>query len=465
MRHIAKAAVTRCALCASFAAIILCSRSFASADHNPPPEIPIQQWLQGPDRRDFDWKVTIEPPILTFQQRHLQQVETTFSVSKLLKAGASLSDLHFVVKFADGDGNWFPGQCYSRFKPPPDLRAGDHIHSFASVYLRPGKYKVAVMAYDGLHRRGNLRTNRFEVPAVKHDPLPEMDRDLPQIDFLPDVQHLDIRANEPTLSDPWALGSGALRLPVDTETSVQLDLVADFTPSLGKPTQVYHWNAAIVMQISEALSQIEVSNGCVRFTAISLLGQKTYLHGEDAHRVDWDNLRRALEQTERDNQSKRALVDVRTLAAPKPAPDHYARFMDQILAGMSTCDVGQHRPRHVLVVVSDALPFFYGMEKAAVQPQSLLVAEYYYLELDRSVGGVRSDQMEGLLKSLHPTQLRFKHAIEFREALAHIISALKRTGRSAGRPRPAPCSERASAPVLRRDGESTVSMRLKPRQG
>jgi hypothetical protein len=434
MRFIVKAAVTRCAACVSFAVIIFCIRSPASTDHDPPPEIPIQQWLQAPDRHDFHWKVTIEPAKLTFQQRHLQEIESTFSVGKLLKAGVSLSDLHFVVKFAAGDGNWFPGQCYSRFKPAPDLRTGDQIHSFASVYLRPGKYRVAVMAYDGLHRRGNLWTNHFEVPAVKDDPLPDMDRDLPQIDFLPDVQHLDIQANEHTSSDPWAFGNGALRLPVDTETPVQLDVVADIAPSLGKPTQLYRWNAAFVMQISEALSQIDLKNGCVRFSAISLLGQKTYLHGEDAHKVDWDNLRRVLEQRERDNQVNRAMVDVSTLTAPKPAPDRYARFLDQVLAGTSTCDLGQQPLRHVLVVVSDALPFFTDMETAAVQPQSLPVAECYHLELDRTVGGVRSDQMERLLKSLHPTQVRFKRTTEFRVALAHIISGIKRHGRSAAAP-------------------------------
>ena len=100
MKFAVKTAVTRCAIWASFAAVIFCVRSRASADHNPPPEIPIQQWLQGPDRRDFDWKVILEPPSLTFQQRHLQKIQTTFSVGKLLKAGVSLSDLHLVVKFA-----------------------------------------------------------------------------------------------------------------------------------------------------------------------------------------------------------------------------------------------------------------------------------------------------------------------------------------------------------------------------
>lgn len=432
MKFAVKTAVTRCTIWASFAAVIFCACSRASADHNPPPEIPIQQWLQGPDRRDFDWKIILEPPSLTFQQRHLQTIQTTFSVGKLLKAGVSLSDLHLVVKFADEDGNWFPGQCYSHFRPPPDLGPRDQIHSFASVYLRPGRYRVAVMAYDGLNRRGNLWRGRFEVPVVKGDPLRDMDRDLPQIDFLPDVQHLDIKPNQPRSSDPWAFGDGTLRLPVDTGTPVQLDVVADFPPSFAARVQGYHWNAALLLQISEVLSQIDLKNGCVRFSAINILGQKTYVHREDARKVDWDNLRRALEQAERDNEAKRNTVDVRTLAAPKPAPDHYARFLEQVLTGTSTCDAEHQPARHVLVVVSDALPFFADMETAAVRPQTAPVGECYHLELDRTAGGVRSDQMEGLLKSLHPMQFRFRHATQFREALAHVISDVERASHAAG---------------------------------
>ena len=154
------------------------------------------------------------------------------------------------------------------------------------------------------------------MPAVKGDPLRDMDRDLPQIDFLPDVQHLDIKPNQPSSSDPWAFGDGTLRLPVDTGTPIQLDVVADFPPSFAARVQGYHWNAALLLQISEVLSQIDLKNGCIRFSATNILGQKTYVHREDARKVDWDNLRRALEQAERDNEAKRNTVDVRTLAAP-----------------------------------------------------------------------------------------------------------------------------------------------------
>lgn len=428
------AEATHRALCTSIAAIIFCACSLAFAEKDPPPEIPIQQWLQGPDHRDFDWKVTVWPPILTFHQRHLQTIQTTLSVGKLMKAEVSLSDLYFVVKVADANGKWYPGQSYSRFEPPPALGTGDQINSFAGIYLRPGKYTAAVMAYDVFHHRGNLSRSNFEILVVKDDPLPDMDRDLPQIDFLPSAEppehsgpvHIEIVTN-PHRPNDWTFGEGTLRLPVDNETPLVLDVVADFPPSFVVPRRGYHWNAALLLQISKVLSQVNLKNGCVRFSAIRILDQKMYLHDEDARKVDWANLQEVLEKAERDAKAMHSTVDVGTLTARKPDSYRYEKFMEQALAGTSTCDGGKQMTRHVVIVVSDALPSFREMVTAPVQAQSLPAAEYYHVELDQTVTGPRSDDVEGLLKSLHPVQFRLKNATQFRQALAHVISDIEKT--------------------------------------
>jgi hypothetical protein len=41
------------------------------------PALPIDEWLRGPDREDFRWKVRVSRPRLTFQQRHLVQIRAT----------------------------------------------------------------------------------------------------------------------------------------------------------------------------------------------------------------------------------------------------------------------------------------------------------------------------------------------------------------------------------------------------
>jgi len=447
MNLVGTASANRRVLRTAFAAVLVFSCRGAYADHDPPPDVPIQQWLQGKDRRDFDWKVEVERPYLTFQQRHLQKIHTTLSVGKLLKAGVSLTDLHFVVKFADDKGNWFPGQCYSHFLPTPDLGPGDDIHSFASAYLRPGKYQVAVMAYDSFNRRGNFWKSHFEVPGIKDDPLPDIDRDLPQIDFLPDVQHLDLKVNPRPQSvdsvemflghyqsvDSFALGEGTLRLPIATKSPVLLDVIVDFHPAILWGSARLHWNAAVLMQISQVLSQLGAKNGCVHFSAINLMQQKTYLHREEADTVAWNKLQKLLEETEHNNQANRNIVDVRTLAGPKPAPDHFARFLEKVLASTDTCDAQPQPLRHVLIVVSDALPFFNSnMESAEVRPESFPGVETYHLELDQSSGGVRSDQMVSVLKSLHPVEFRFSHATQFRHALARVISGIEKPPENVG---------------------------------
>lgn len=90
--------------------LILLFSSFVSGpvfgQSDPPPDIPIDQWLQGPDRHDFRWKVRLSKPRLTYRQRQQVQIAVAFDVRDLVKAQISLQDLHLVVKLAGQDGHW-----------------------------------------------------------------------------------------------------------------------------------------------------------------------------------------------------------------------------------------------------------------------------------------------------------------------------------------------------------------------
>jgi hypothetical protein len=152
-------------------ATILCAASHALGEGSPPLEIPVDSWFDGPNRQDFPWRVEMGQSWLTFQQRRYVQARVTFRVRDLLKASVSLRDLHLIVKLASEDGRWLPGQSYSRFEPPPDLAAADEIHSLSNLYVRQGTYKVAVMAYDAAHRRGNLWRGVLQVGATQRGPL------------------------------------------------------------------------------------------------------------------------------------------------------------------------------------------------------------------------------------------------------------------------------------------------------
>src|SRR5512140_2384498 len=111
------------------------------------PPIPVEEWLRGPDRRDFPWKVRLLRPQLTFQQRYLLQVRADLHVD-VLQTGSEQRDLHFLVKVADERGRWFHGGEYTHYTVPPKLDGGNEIQFTSGLYLRSGKYVIAVIVYD-----------------------------------------------------------------------------------------------------------------------------------------------------------------------------------------------------------------------------------------------------------------------------------------------------------------------------
>jgi hypothetical protein len=63
-----------------FAVAVLCAATLCAGQSGP---VPVEQWLRGPDRRDFPWKVRLLKPRLTFQQRYLVQVRANLPVEVL----------------------------------------------------------------------------------------------------------------------------------------------------------------------------------------------------------------------------------------------------------------------------------------------------------------------------------------------------------------------------------------------
>ncbi len=182
-------------------------------DRVPPPDIPVESWLLGPDQNSFDWKVEVGQPSLTFQQRYQVSMMASFRVDSLYKAGLSPLDLHFITKFAGEDGRWLPGQSYSRFQPPANLARGDQIRSISTVYAKPGAYKVAVIAYDRLHQKGNIWRGTVRIPPIPRDPLSISDADLPTVEFLQSVPPPTGTRGWLALRDPWDFGHGNLSIP------------------------------------------------------------------------------------------------------------------------------------------------------------------------------------------------------------------------------------------------------------
>jgi hypothetical protein len=411
-------------VCLSFLILVCLIRGAALDDRTPPSDIPIQSWLEGPGHNDFDWKVEVGQPYFTFEQRYLVSVAATFRAKSLYKAGLSAVDLHFVTKFAGEDGHWFEGQSYSRFAPSAKLAPGDQIYSISSVYAKPGTYRIAVMAYDRLHRKGNIWRGSVRVSPPRRDQLPGSDESLPAIEFLltPPTAHA---GGLTMLRDPWDFGQAPLILPVNNDSAVQVDILANL--SLSDTTRlrrseasefVYQIHAARVTEISRVISQMNLKSGCIRLSAVDISRQELLVDRAEIRAFDWSSIKEALQARERNK------IDVHTLAGEKKTPSFLSAYVAKLAADPPGCNpLGGRSAVRVLIVVSDNFSFPTGTEMVRLPPSNVW-ARCYHLELV-PVAGPHWDQMSSLLKPLNPVRLETATPIGFRKTLARLINDIE----------------------------------------
>lgn len=402
----------------------ICSAS--RADNTAPVrDVPLAEWLRAGERQDFPWDVRIRGPWLTFQQRRLTQIQLSFRVADAQKAGLSLPDLYFVVKIGSEDGRWFEGQSFRHFVPPPDLKPSDQVQFIVNVNVQPGSYRVVIMAYDAAHNSGNLTRRTLQVQPLKDDPMPQMARNLPTVEFLASSNPMRIGAGRFTsilTANPWDLGSGDLALPVSTRKPTVVDVVVNV--SLSEVTNLRHgeapeWryqiNAATLLQVAHVLSQLDLRQGCVRLSMIDLRRLKIFVDHGEVQGLDWQKIRNDLETLNR-NQ-----IDVRALAGQKQEPAFLARYLERLREEPAACEAGP-QSEHVLLIVSDAFVFPNGTKMTAVG-SAHGGQKAFYLRLV-PIAGPRWDEIKSVLKPLQPIQFDVSDARQFRRSLASIMERM-----------------------------------------
>ncbi len=397
---------------------ILCSAVDApSAKDNMPP-FDVAQWLRGPDRGDFKWEVKVLPPRLTLQQRNLVQVYATVDFSRL-PAGVPQGDLHFVIKVADADNHWVPGYGYTRL--PPELDGSRRIQYAGGLYLRPGRYTIALIIYDAALRQGNIRRHHVKVPAPVGNLLPELDRDLPAVEFISGVpqEAFDYDHYDPYYPDPlWPWGQGREWLPVKNSRPLNIDVVVDTSDSNGPLAGALHsrLNSSQTLQVSSVISHLRLDNGCIRVSILSALRMKTFFDREDAAYFDWQRAREVV------SKQSQITIDAGALSLQAPC-DYLLNELNKILEDGDSAP-GTESPVKIVIIVSRNLLF---AEHTSVRPIVLhrpSSTRFFYFRLTNNI-----PVYDDLLKMLKPTKARRFFVLEprsFREALGFLISNLEK---------------------------------------
>lgn len=439
-----------------FAAVICFLTPFHADDARPVPgSVPVAKLLRGPDRQDIPWKVQVVQDV-TLQQRHLVQVLATIRGRDYFK-NASIRDLHIVTKVADADGNWLDGQSYDYFKQPRDLSVRDAVHSFANLYLKPGEYTIAEIAYDSLHNTGNVWRTKLTVPAVVA-PIPDLERDFPVVEFLPrsqaalDLKSADWSLNSPAVMqslmlDPLTLGHGKAYLPIGNKKPLLIDVIVNLSddivdvgrnflaPSLPprcypypldvdcfppwpqrENSAAYKHDEGLALQVGNLVSQLSPEAGCVRFSAMDVLRQDLIADRVDTSSLDWDAISQKIASTDLN------VIDAKALRE-KETELRFRSFVERVNDDGYVCGLSGQKPEHVLIVVGMDMSFPPNTEIAPIR-SSNPKPRCYYLLMQFNGAPPSWDELDRILKPLKPKRLPFIGAQQLRKQIDFIVKDL-----------------------------------------
>jgi len=415
----------------------------------PPDSFPIQQLLEKSDHRDFPCKVTLQSPFLTYQQRYLIGIEATINRRDVFEKDGRAPDLHYVVRVADANGNWFYGQAYEHDSMTAPSRGEHRIEFFAQILFGPGDYTIAAIVYDSANQRANVQRQRISIPLVRNDPLAPADRVPTGVEFPVDPLVFDPGKNEvrqmrnfdtalyrPTYVEGiWAFTDDPLRLPIAGSEPVLIDIVVNFGPggSFGSSVPGYQWNAQLMLQIASVLAGLQPETGCTRVTALDVLRQTVLLDRQDASGLNWREVRNLV------MASDYAKVNVQTLANSGHGALFLLDHLADLNAGPSPCHPALARYTHVIIMASTGTIFPHSgqLPQARHEDSDQL---YYVRPVVRTTD--LADQIGEILRPAKPVVFEVRGGLDFRKALARIISGIGRRGTASRPALPSPWQSR-----------------------
>ena len=426
------------------------------------PPLPFNTWILGPDRHDFAWKVHLFTPQLTFQQRYLEQVRVTMP-SDTLKNGSAQRDLHFLVKVADEHGKWFEPESYTHYALPANVDSRHELQFGVGLYIHPGQYMFAVLAYDSVSGQGNLWRGPLQVSGVKNDPLPQLDRNLPVIEFIESFpqdrvsvdsenwlhgsRRMGSRWIKPMLNVPaqptfvptrvvenngevWDLAGEQPWLPVSTPYPVHIDLILNFSEHVEPhlmyedPSHIYRRNIGRLLQISNLLGHLQVTNGCVHLGVLDAMRMQTLLEPVDADSINWNEFEETIRKLDRNT------IEIAKLETRNNASAFFRDSLVDLMSESGPCEFGAAQPVHViLIAVSSGLQFPSGTRIENVRPENDCKCRIYYLRPQSGMPELEDD-LEKMLKPLKAHRLSPSSPLEFRRQLAALISDIEAASRA-----------------------------------
>jgi hypothetical protein len=395
-------------------------------------KLPIADWISQGERQQIPWDVRITKPELTFQQRMLITVFAEVRSDYLQKRSVN-RDLHFIVKVADESGKWLDEESYVPYKLTDKMDSRSDIQMETELYLKPGNYNLATIAYDSILGERSVRFTRIQIDGVERDPFPTLLSGVPPVQFLPSP-------NDGLV----VFGGGHINLPVRSQRPVQFDLIVDLSayesaavvnqvppPMFGAPRgfprpgmvnlnrpKPKNDRAYLdrLIQSASVISQMHFEKGCTRVTAMDVLKRRIIVP-TTAEEVNWQNVRKNVLGPDHN------LVSVSDLGGKHEVPSFFAMELENVMKTEPQCAAESAKPVHVIAILAHGVEIGAGHSKTKVEKSC--DCEVIYLKQDDNHGN-SVDDLKGMLSPLSPKILEFRRPLEFRRKLADLVQAVEK---------------------------------------
>jgi hypothetical protein len=399
-----------------FVAIVALGQSTDPAFDN----VPFDRWLKEERNAKIDWSLSVSAPILTELQRLLTSVTATVAGDSLTKRQYSGPMLLF-LEARDRQKRRYRTHLLLTLPEGTDYAAGGRWTE--DICVVPGDYEIAAAIFDTESKEHSLRRMKLRVPELHRDPLPGAWSGLPTLE-----------------NGGPACYDSRLRLPLTTGRPVQIDLI------INTPVDARTGIGARLMVVSE----LEVSNGSMTGIALDLENRKVR-EQKVVGRLDPNSFLGPLPN------DSRYLVNAHALDIDNEGAQF---FVSEIRKRVELVIPGA---QHVLIIVSDRKSSAKGEKLDPIQATPAAGTRVFYVRcslppfdsfrdrdyflprvaiyipvppnsgVDGTVSQIpwsppppRPDSLERTLDPLQPQLFDVTSPLEFRHALAQIISEISR---------------------------------------
>jgi hypothetical protein len=395
------------------------------------PEIPFDDWVAEPHRADIPWSVGITSPQLAIIQRFVVEFRVQVPSRALNQFGPSFQLFLEVRLKPAGAQQWLEAREIAATRLLQRMPKGNGLEISMQALVLPGEYTVGMVLYERISGHRSVALRKLKVRPLDGDRLPEISRNLPQVEFF--QRGVD--------DGREALGElhSRLWIPLTTRRPLHVELLVNLAApeplrSATNPlassernlSARHQRNLARMLGIIKVLSQLELTNGSLHITALDILRRSVLFEQDAGKDLDWPRLHAALEEL------NPLSIPVQALEGRRKNAAFFREVIQQRLPTASSAEAhgtngngaGAEDPLYVFIVVSSPAIFERGADLSPVQPPPGADLRAYYLQYHLNTNNVWDD-LPRVLRQLGPRRFDLQSPEEFRRALARILNELR----------------------------------------